>query len=136
MSDETNTTPGYDVEAEGAIAADRWGAGCTPQRDEAILKQFETGMHALATDSVEQVAAYVKDSGLPTQDALDSIRATGKAYQRLGPISPEEADAELAAMKKDPEALAAYGNAQHPKHREVEQRYRDLLAIAHPAAGR
>ena len=136
MSDDTNTTHGYDVQLEGAIAADRWGSGCTPQRDEAILKQFETGMHALATDSVEQVAAYVRDSGLPTQGALDSIRATGKAYQRLGPISPEEAGAELKAMRKDPEALAAYGNARHPKHDEVHQRYRDLLDIAHPAAGR
>lgn len=135
MSDDTNTMHGYDVEAEGAIAGYRWGVGCTPQRDEAILKQFETGMHALATDSVEQVVAYVKDSGLPTQAALDSIRATGKAYQRLG-MSPEEADAELKAMRKDPETLAAYGNAQHPKHDEVHQRHRDLMDIAHPVAGR
>lgn len=66
---------------------------------------------------------------------VESLARAGDAMKRQGFKTQSEAKAELARLKSDPEALAAFGNAWHPKHREVHQRHQDALNVAYPPTG-
>lgn len=131
MTDDTNTTHGYDGRILEAQLQDRW-----QEKTDARIEAARRGAAALGLTDANRQNDYVERSGMSDIEVVDSLRRHTEARDRQGGMTPDAAAAALAAMKKDPEAVAAYGNVQHPKHREVLQRHHDLTEIAYPAAGR
>ncbi len=93
------------------------------------------GARALGLHGAAAVDAYQDRNDLTGAETVEGLAKAGAAMKRQSFASRADALAELARLKSDSESLAAFGNASHPKHREVTQRHRDALDVAYPVSG-
>lgn len=108
----------------------RYGDGAAQKIDQARRGAQILGLHDMAA-----IDAYQDRSDLSGAEVVEGLARVGAAMERQGFANRAEAQAELTRLKSDPEALAAYANAAHPKHQEVQQRYRDAREVVYVATG-
>ena len=86
-----------------------------------LLDQTGLGDHPLVVDTMHKIARTMSE---------DEIVGGGGGQSFIN--TPEQAEAELAALKQDKDHMEAYGDAQHVAHAEAVARVQKLYQQMHP----